>query len=90
MPISSAKVTSKGQITLPVKLRAELGLKPGDRLDFERNKKGRIEMVPRTRTLADLRGIVKTDIVLSSEELFEASREVWGARWKRFQGQDGD
>ena len=29
----SAKITSKGQITLPASLRKELGLKPGDRVE---------------------------------------------------------
>jgi len=59
--IASAKITSKGQITLPSKLRTELGLKPGDRVDFERNKKGRIELVEKTHTFEDLRGILKYD-----------------------------
>ena len=58
MAIASAKVTSKGQITLPAKLRAELGLKPGDRLDFERNKEGRVELVAKTHTFEDLRGML--------------------------------
>jgi AbrB family looped-hinge helix DNA binding protein len=30
-----AKITSKGQITLPKKLRENLNLKPGDILEFE-------------------------------------------------------
>jgi AbrB family looped-hinge helix DNA binding protein len=37
---SRAKVTSKGQITLPVALRRRLGVKPGDTLIFEMNGKG--------------------------------------------------
>jgi AbrB family looped-hinge helix DNA binding protein len=38
--ISRAKVTSKGQVTLPVALRKRLGVKPGDTLVFEMNGKG--------------------------------------------------
>lgn len=30
-------LTSKGQITIPVKLRSRLNLKPGDVLDFDEN-----------------------------------------------------
>jgi len=30
----SAKITSKGQITIPAEIRQLLGAKPGDRLDF--------------------------------------------------------
>jgi AbrB family looped-hinge helix DNA binding protein len=35
-----AKVTSKGQITVPVEVRKSLGVKPGDRLRFEQQKSG--------------------------------------------------
>lgn len=35
-----AKVTSKGQITIPVSIRRKLGLKPGDHLRFEPRKDG--------------------------------------------------
>ncbi|MGH9946329.1 MAG: AbrB/MazE/SpoVT family DNA-binding domain-containing protein [Pyrinomonadaceae bacterium] len=34
---SNAKVTSKGQITIPLKVRQALGVKAGDRLVFEQN-----------------------------------------------------
>lgn len=32
-----AKVTSKGQITVPVEVRKSLGIKPGDHLRFEQH-----------------------------------------------------
>jgi AbrB family looped-hinge helix DNA binding protein len=35
-----AKVTSKGQVTIPVSIRRQLGLKPGDHLRFEPRKDG--------------------------------------------------
>jgi antitoxin PrlF len=35
-----AKVTSKGQITIPVEIRQALGVKPGDKLVFERTADG--------------------------------------------------
>jgi antitoxin PrlF len=37
-----AKVTSKGQITSPAETRGLLGVKPGDRLTFERKADGEI------------------------------------------------
>ena len=58
MPIASSKVTSKGQITLPAKLRDQLGIKAGDRLDFERNQQGRIELVAKTHSFEDLKGML--------------------------------
>ena len=34
---SNAKITSKGQITIPLKVRQALGVKEGDRVIFEKN-----------------------------------------------------
>lgn len=40
-PVSvTAKVTSKGQITIPVEIRRQLGVKPGDKVRFEQNNGG--------------------------------------------------
>jgi antitoxin PrlF len=40
-PVSvTAKVTSKGQITIPVEIRRQLGVKPGDKVRFESNQQG--------------------------------------------------
>jgi len=35
-----AKVTSKGQITVPVEIRRSLGVKPGDKIRFEQQEGG--------------------------------------------------
>ena len=43
-PAIRAKITSKGQITIPVEIRKSLGVKPGDHLRFER-KEGGIRVV---------------------------------------------
>jgi antitoxin PrlF len=43
-PFSRAKVTSKGQITVPVEIRRSLGIKPGDHLRFEQQE-GSIRLV---------------------------------------------
>ena len=81
MPIASAKITSKGQITLPSELRRELGVKPGDRVDFTRNKDGKVELVARTHRLEDLRGMLKYDgPPLSDEDIVEMVREARGTR----------
>jgi len=39
-----AKVTSKGQITLPKQLRTQLAIRTGDRLEFEMEKPDRISV----------------------------------------------
>lgn len=68
----SSKITSKGQITLPASLRKELGLKPGDRVDFVPNAKGGYELQGNRKTMADLRGIIRYDgPALSNEDVVE-------------------
>jgi antitoxin PrlF len=58
---ATAKVTSKGQITLPAELRKALNLRPGDRVDFRKNEDGNYELVAKPLRFEDLRGIVKLD-----------------------------
>jgi AbrB family looped-hinge helix DNA binding protein len=58
----STMLTSKGQITLPVEIRKEMGLKPGDRLEFRRNAStGTYEMTRKTCSIMDLKGLSKYD-----------------------------
>lgn len=54
-----AKVTSKGQITLPAELRAKLGLFPGSRVHFEEQADGSFLIRRKTGDVRELRGIVK-------------------------------
>jgi antitoxin PrlF len=57
--MSTATVTSKGQITIPAKVRAELGVSAGDRVEFIELGKGRFAIVPATRSIKELKGIFK-------------------------------
>ena len=41
----SATVTSKGQITIPKRVRDLLGIGPGSEVDFERAEDGRVVLV---------------------------------------------
>ncbi|MGA8270033.1 MAG: AbrB/MazE/SpoVT family DNA-binding domain-containing protein [Candidatus Sulfotelmatobacter sp.] len=55
--MAAATLTSKGQITIPVRVRAALGVKAGDRLEFVELKKGQFAIVPATRSLKELKGM---------------------------------
>ena len=69
----TATVTSKGQITIPVKVRKALGLKPGTRVDFYPNEDGRYVLYPKTGSIMDLAGCVpKLDYVPTIEQMNEA------------------
>jgi AbrB family looped-hinge helix DNA binding protein len=58
--MSTASVTSKGQVTIPSKIRHLLSIKPGDRLLFEsEGQEVRIRVVPR-RQASDFLGAFKT------------------------------
>jgi antitoxin PrlF len=55
--MASATITSKGQITLPVRVREALGLDTGDRIEFVEIEKGKFAIVPATRSVRELKGI---------------------------------
>ena len=55
--MSTATLTSKGQMTLPKDVRDALNLKPGDKVEFVRVE-GRYELRPRNVRAADLAGVL--------------------------------
>jgi len=61
-------VTTKGQVTIPKKIRDDLGIQPNDKLDFSQEA-GKIIVTP-VRTLRDYRGAVKA----KGSGLFEEER----------------
>jgi AbrB family looped-hinge helix DNA binding protein len=64
-------LTSKGQVTLPRKIRQLLGVKPHDRVVF-RVSEGKVELQPATMTLEQTFGAVKP---LKSPEDFKELRD---------------
>jgi antitoxin PrlF len=57
--MSSATITSKGQVTIPVDVRSDLGLGTGDKIEFVFNEAtGRYELVPATKSVTSLKGLV--------------------------------
>lgn len=78
-----ATMTSKGQFTLPARLRAAMHLKPGDKIVFV-EEGGGYRLESQTATLADLRGIVRGQgDALTSDQVAEWIEESRGARWSR-------
>jgi AbrB family looped-hinge helix DNA binding protein len=55
----SAKITSKGQITVPREIRKTLGVGPGDRLAFRARDDGSVIVEAETLDLMSLRGALK-------------------------------
>jgi len=57
--MAAAKITSKGQITIPVRIRAVLGVSAGDRIEFMELEKGKVVMIPATRSVRELNGMFR-------------------------------
>ena len=70
--MASATVTSKGQITIPKKVRETLNLGPGDRVEFLIEKDGKVSVRPGKGDIVDLKGILRrrgrTPVSLSQME----------------------
>ena len=65
-----AKVSEKGQLTLPAEIRKKLNIKTGSYLRIAILGE-EIRLIPQPQSLSDLRGIVK----VSGEQDFQAIRE---------------
>ncbi|AIL66182.1 transcriptional regulator, AbrB family (plasmid) [Rickettsiales bacterium Ac37b] len=62
-------ITSKGQTTIPSELRAQLNLKPGDRINYIMHG-DYVMIVPANKSLKSLKGILpKPSKSLSLEEM---------------------
>lgn len=57
--MSEARLTSKGQITIPADIRKALGLSTGERVVFTRLDDGTTVMRNKTRSVIDLKGLLK-------------------------------
>jgi antitoxin PrlF len=69
----TATMTSKGQITIPVKVRKALGLKPGVRIDFYEIENGQYALRPKTGSIMELRGCLAcVGPTISIEEMNQA------------------
>ena len=56
--MSTAIVTSKGQITIPKLVREGLGVETGDRVEFVELERGVYTVVAATRDIRDLKGVI--------------------------------
>jgi AbrB family looped-hinge helix DNA binding protein len=75
----SAKLTSKGQITVPKEVREALGVHTGDRLAFRIRDDGTVLVEPETLDLMSLRASVRTAVKgLTVEAMDDAVRKSRG------------
>lgn len=74
-------VTAKGQVTLKRELLQHLGIKPGDRIAFDKVADGelRVRAVKPNGSISDVFGMLagKSDRVLTIEEMNEVIAAGW-------------
>jgi len=75
MSMTAATLTSKGQITMPASVRAELSVGPGDRVEFVKISNSRFEIVAATKDITEMKGMVKTRRHASIEDMKAAVRQ---------------
>jgi AbrB family looped-hinge helix DNA binding protein len=69
----TATMTSKGQITIPIKVRKALGLKPGVRIDFYEVEDGEYAFRPKTGSIMEMEGCIpRLDYAPTIEEMNQA------------------
>lgn len=73
----TAKMTTRGRVTVPREIRERLGLRPGDRVEFRVTEGGEVVVEAAAVDFRDLRGIFKWDgPPVSLEEMEVAVRRA--------------
>jgi AbrB family looped-hinge helix DNA binding protein len=74
--VTTATLTSKGQITIPADVRRALNVQTGDRVEFVQIQPGRFELVAATRSVRELKGMFgKPARTVSIEEMNQTIAE---------------
>jgi AbrB family looped-hinge helix DNA binding protein len=71
--MTAATLTSKGQLTIPKDVREALGVGPGDRIEFVQMADGSFAVMPATKSIKRLKGIIpKPRTPVSLEDMDDA------------------
>ena len=77
--MTTATITSKGQVTIPKDVRTRLGIDTGDRVEFVEIQDGIFQIVPVTQDVQVLKGIVpKPKKPVTIGEMNQAVAEMGG------------
>jgi antitoxin PrlF len=77
--MTTATITSKGQVTIPKDVRIRLGVDAGDRVEFVEVQAGVFQMVAATQDVQALKGIVpRPGKPVTIEEMNQAVAEMGG------------
>lgn len=70
-----ARITSKGQVTIPKEIRQALQLNKGDRINFALNKNNEVVLQSMSKDIDSLVGIIKTSKKATVEEMNASIRK---------------
>lgn len=78
--MDTSTISSKGQTTIPAEIRAFLGLKPGDEVNYIKTPSGKVEISPRRRyEWQELQNILpKPKKALTDQAIQESVGQLWG------------
>lgn len=79
----TSNVTSKGQVTVPVDIRRELGIKPGGKVRFVRKGKQIVLQAVEEQPISSLFGIVKVRKGRHVPDVDQALEEMRQERFSR-------
>ena len=77
--MSTATLTSKGQVTIPSKVRVSMGLDAGDRIEFIEMDDGTFTIMAATHSIKDLKGMIRKPAKPVSIEDMNTAIEAKGA-----------
>jgi AbrB family looped-hinge helix DNA binding protein len=80
--MSTSTVTSKGQITIPARVREALHVGTGDRVEFVEVAAGRYELIAATRSVTELKGMFGKPKKTVSIDAMNAAIKTRGATAK--------
>jgi antitoxin PrlF len=78
--MSTATVTSKGQITIPATVRTSLGIDTGSRIEFVEMENGQFMIVPIVSPIQSLKGMLRKPAIPVSIEDMNRAIATQGAK----------
>ncbi len=82
--MAASTLTRKGQMTIPLKVRSHLKLRPGDKIEFVIERDGRVVLTPKNIDVRQLRGMLgPAPRHLTNEQMDEAIRSRFGRLGRR-------
>ena len=78
--MTTATLTSKGQVTIPAAIRAALGIDAGSRIEFLEIEPGKYAIIPATSPVQALKGMLKKPATPVSLADMNRAIETQGAK----------